>query len=82
MSTITCNDQSLENYLQQIAGMCLIGKVYCENLIIAYGVGKNGKSTFFNLISMVMGDYSGNLSAEVLTKNSRMNKKTALYNFL
>lgn len=75
LDVITCSDRSLQDYLQFIAGMCLIGKVYCENLIIAYGVGKNGKSTFFNLISRVMGDYSGNISAEVLTKNSRMNKK-------
>lgn len=75
LGTITCNDKALEDYLQLISGMCLIGKVYCENLIIAYGGGKNGKSTFFNLISMVMGDYSGTISAEVLMKNSRLNKK-------
>ncbi len=75
LETITNHNQSLKEYLQYIAGMCLIGKVYCENLIIAYGTGKNGKSTFFNLLSMVMGNYSGNLSAEILTKNSRINKK-------
>ena len=75
LETITDHNQSLKQYLQYIAGMCLIGKVYCENLIIAYGTGKNGKSTFFNLLSMVMGNYSGNLSAEILTKNSRINKK-------
>lgn len=75
LETITNHNQSLKEYLQYIAGMCLIGKVYCENLIIAYGTGKNGKSTFFNLLSMVMGSYSGNLSAEILTKNSRINKK-------
>ena len=78
LETITNHNQSLKQYLQYIAGMCLIGKVYCENLIIAYGTGKNGKSTFFNLLSMVMGSYSGNLSAEILTKNSRINKKNEL----
>lgn len=78
LQTITNNDKSLEDYLQYIAGMCLIGKVYCENLIIAYGTGKNGKSTFFNLLSMVMGNYSGSISAEILTKNSRINKKNEL----
>lgn len=78
LQTITNKDKSLEDYLQYIAGMCLIGKVYCENLIIAYGTGKNGKSTFFNLLSMVMGNYSGSISAEILTKNSRINKKNEL----
>ncbi len=75
LETIANHNQSLKEYLQYIAGMCLIGKVYCENLIIAYGTGKNGKSTFFNLLSMVLGNYSGNLSAEIFTKNSRINKK-------
>lgn len=78
LEIITCSDKSLEDYLQYIAGMCLIGKVYCENLIIVYGTGKNGKSTFFNLLSKVMGNYSGNISAEILAKNSRINKKNEL----
>lgn len=78
LRTITCNDKALEDYLQLISGMCLFGKVYCENLIIAYGIGKNGKSTFFNLLSKVMGDYSGTISTDVLIKNSRANKKNEL----
>ena len=71
---ITCGDKALENFLQMIAGMSALGKVYSENLIIAHGCGRNGKSTFFNLLSKVMGDYSGNLSAETLTANCRKNK--------
>lgn len=74
MKKITCNDDSLEEYLQIVAGMCAVGKVFCENLVIAYGSGRNGKSTFFNLLARVMGDYSGNLSAETLTANCRKNK--------
>lgn len=71
---ITCNDDSLAEYLQLIAGMCAIGKVFNENLVIACGRGRNGKSTFLNLLVKVLGDYSGNLSAETLTSNSRKNK--------
>lgn len=74
LEDITCKDTELEQYLQIVAGMCAIGKVYCENLIIAYGCGKNGKSTFFNLLSKVMGSYSGSLSSETLTTNCRKNK--------
>lgn len=74
LHTITCGDISLEKYLQQIAGMCAIGRVFQENLIIAYGSGRNGKSTFFNLIARVLGDYTGNLSSETLTANCHKNK--------
>lgn len=71
---VTCNDAELECYLQEVAGMCAVGKVLRENLIIAYGGGGNGKSTLFNLLSRVMGDYAGGISSEVLTANCRKNK--------
>ena len=74
LKTITCNNAELENYLQLIAGMFAIGVVYEEKLVIAHGCGRNGKSTFFNLLAKVLGDYSGNLSAETLTANCRKNK--------
>lgn len=74
LEVITCGDKPLEDYLQIISGMCAVGKVFCENLIIAYGSGRNGKSTFFNLLARVMGDYSGRLSSEILTANCRQNK--------
>ena len=50
-----------------ICGLAAIGKVYVEALIIAYGDGRNGKSTFWNVISRVLGLYSGNISADTLT---------------
>jgi putative DNA primase/helicase len=75
LNVITCGDKELENHLQVIAGMAAIGKVFSELLIIAYGGGRNGKSTFFNLIARAMGSYSGGLSAEFLTINNRQNKK-------
>ena len=71
---ITCHDAELATYLQSVAGLFLIGTVYRECLIIAYGSGGNGKSTLFNLLSYVMGDYAGALSAETLTANCRKNK--------
>ena len=74
LKNITCEDSELQEYLQLVVGMCAIGKVFCENLIIAYGTGKNGKSTFFNLLAQVLGDYSGSLSAETLTSECRKNK--------
>ena len=74
LDRVTCGDAQLQEYLQLIAGMFAVGAVYRECLIIAYGSGGNGKSTLFNLLSYVLGDYAGNLSAETLTANCRKNK--------
>ena len=69
------HDQSLIDYVQMICGLAAIGKVYVEALIIAYGDGRNGKSTFWNAISRVLGLYSGNISADTLTVGCRRNIK-------
>lgn len=42
----TCGDAALADYLQRVAGAAAVGHVYQEQLIIAYGSGGNGKSTF------------------------------------
>lgn len=70
-----CGDQSLIDYVQMICGLCIVGKVYLEAMIIAYGDGRNGKSTFWNVIYKVLGSYSGNLSADALTVNCKRNVK-------
>ena len=70
-----CKDQELIDYVQQIVGMASIGKVYQEHMIIAYGGGANGKSTFWNTISRILGSYSGKISAEALTMNCKRNVK-------
>ena len=70
-----CGDRSLIDYVQQVCGLCLVGKVYQEALLIAYGDGRNGKSTFWNVVYKVLGSYSGNLSADALTVNCRRNVK-------
>ena len=61
--------------MQNICGLAAIGQVEVEALIIAYGCGRNGKSTFWNSISRVLGLYSGNVSADTLTFGCRRNVK-------
>ena len=53
--------------------MAAIGRVYQEHMIIAYGGGANGKSTFWNTIARVLGSYSGKLSADALTMSNKRN---------
>lgn len=69
LNTITCGDMELKEFLQQLAGMAAVGKVFEEKLIIACGNGSNGKSTFFNTLMAVMGDYACTFSADVLVQS-------------
>lgn len=75
LNTFFCGDQELMEYVQETVGLAAIGKVYEEALIIAYGEGRNGKSTFWNAISRVMGTYAGTISADALTVGCRRNVK-------
>ena len=68
-------DVELMDYVQKIVGLAAIGKVYQESLIIAYGDGCNGKSTFWNAIARVLGNYSGAMSADALTVGCKRNVK-------
>ena len=75
LETFFCKDKALISYVQEIVGMAAVGKVYAEHMIIAYGGGANGKSTFWNTIARVLGNYSGKISAEALTMNCKRNVK-------
>lgn len=75
---IACNDETLVAFLKQIAGMAAIGKVYEERLVIALGSGGNGKSTFFNAIQDVMGDYACTIRSELLVASNDSGKKFEL----
>lgn len=78
LNKIFCNDQMLIDYVQTICGLIAIGRVTVEALIIAYGIGRNGKSTFWNAISRVLYMYSGSISADTLTVNRFKNTKPEL----
>lgn len=64
---ITCNDKEFAEYLQMLMGMAAVGKVYEEGIVISYGPGGNGKSTFFGAVSSVLGDYAKTLNADTVT---------------
>ena len=78
LNTIFCGDAELIDYVQQIVGMTAVGRVYMESLVIAYGEGRNGKSTFWNTIARVLGTYSGNMSSDTLMVGCKRNVKPEL----
>ena len=51
--------------------------MYQEGIVIACGGGRNGKSTTFNAIGDVLGDYSGTIDIKTLTTD-RANKGASL----
>ena len=63
---ITGGDEEFGEYLQTLAGMAAVGEVYEEGLVISYGRGGNGKSTFFGALKAVFGDYAKAINADVL----------------
>ena len=78
LQTFFQGDADLIRYVQEIVGLAAIGKVYIEALVIAFGEGRNGKSTFWNTIARVLGTYSGNMSADTLTVGCKRNVKPEL----
>lgn len=68
-------DAELIGYVQRVCGLAAIGKVLIEALIIAYGDGNNGKSTFWNTIARVLGSYAETISFEVLIAGKKNNAK-------
>lgn len=66
LSDAAVQDKELIDYLQLVAGMGSVGKVYEEGLIIVHGPGGNGKSTMFNTLDKVLGDYAGTIRSSTL----------------
>lgn len=74
LDDVTCGNFEMKDFLQAVLGMAAIGKVFLENLLMVYGKGGNGKSTLFNLVSRVLGDYAGTIPADTLTANRMVNR--------
>ena len=51
------NDQELIDYIQRAVGYSLTGLTQEQVFFFLYGSGRNGKSTFTNLIAALLGDY-------------------------
>ena len=73
LNTFFSGDAELIEYVQKVIGLAAIGKVYEEFIIIAYGDGANGKSTFWNTVARVLGTYAGKISSDILTMGNKVN---------
>lgn len=65
------NDQDLIKYIQKAVGYSLTGLTTEQCLFFTYGNGRNGKSTFIDVISSIMGDYATNIQPESIMVANR-----------
>jgi putative DNA primase/helicase len=56
LNRITAGDTELQGFLQRY-GYCCTGLTTEHAFVFAYGTGANGKSTFINTITRILGDY-------------------------
>ncbi len=61
-------DRDLIRYLRRMVGYCLTGDASAQVLFFLYGLGANGKSTFLNVMKVLLGpDYAKRAAYDTLT---------------
>lgn len=63
---ITNGDKELAHYLHKCVGYSLTGSVKEQCAFFLYGIGNNGKSTFIETLSDMLGDYAANAQPETI----------------
>jgi putative DNA primase/helicase len=67
LARVTSDDAELIAFLQRMAGYMLTGETHEHALFFLYGKGSNGKSTFLNVLTTLLGDYHATATMEVFT---------------
>lgn len=66
LQDIFASDKDMMHYIQKAVGYTLSGSVQEQCLFILIGNGRNGKSTFLDIISDLAGDYAANIQPETI----------------
>jgi len=61
------NDKEIIGFIQRLLGYCLTGYSTEDILIFMYGTGKNGKSTFVDILKLIFGTYYMKIGMDSLT---------------
>lgn len=65
-------NQELIVFIQKYVGLCLTGEIH-DSFLFCYGSGHNGKSTFFEVIQKILGNFCGDGSFMVDVKYQNQN---------
>ena len=66
LDDVTKGDKELQEYIQRCIGYSLSGSNREQCAYFLYGIGNNGKSTFLDTISDMLGDYAANTQPETI----------------
>lgn len=66
LNDIFGGDKELIRYVQKAVGYSLTGSTAEQCAFFLYGTGRNGKSTFLEVVRNVFGDYSANIQPETI----------------
>jgi len=80
LNTIFMGDSELIRFVQKAVGLSLSGKILEEKLFFAYGSGANGKTTFFEVLNQIFGNFQQELDSTVLIKSKSQDQRLALEN--
>ena len=72
LDDITNGDKDLQKYIQKCIGYSISGSNKEQCAYFLYGIGNNGKSTFLDTISDMLGDYSSNAQPDTIMLQGRL----------
>lgn len=64
-------DQTIRAFLKRFCGYLLTGLTIEQVMLFFYGAGRNGKSTFVDLLCFIMGDYAVTLSIDSFSGDNK-----------
>ena len=78
LTETTGGNQDLIRFLRQWLGYCLTGSIREHAFVFVYGDGGNGKGTFLNVATKIMGDYATTAAMETFTASKYDHHPTEL----
>lgn len=66
LGEIFAGNRNVIDYLQRVAGLCCTADASEQCLFIFFGSGANGKSTFLDTLTALLGDYAGESAPDLL----------------
>lgn len=73
LDQIFSGDKELIRYIQKALGYSLSGDTSEQCAFFLYGTGRNGKSTFLEVVRKIMGDYATNIQPESIMVKASTN---------
>lgn len=69
-------DEDTRSFVQKFLGYSLSGSMREQSLVVLYGSGSNGKSTFLEAVKYVMGDHAIEAAGETFLLNGKKGRST------